>query len=139
MVSIYLSYLLNNNPIHVKASIDRFRDLIFIDDVIEGVIRCLDRSSSYNKVLNLGTGNKTRVEVLLNSLLNIFGKTSFEDWVRVEGNTLGDVFGCYADTSVLRECLSCSPERSIEEGISRMYDWALETKELWTGLGARIT
>ena len=42
MLSIYIAYILKNEPVIVKGSLDRFRDFVFIDDVIASIIKTID-------------------------------------------------------------------------------------------------
>ena len=57
----------------VKGSLGRFRDLINIDDVVQGWDQCL-HSRAYNQVFNLGTGKKTTFETLIRALATVMGK-----------------------------------------------------------------
>ncbi|MGE5832790.1 MAG: NAD-dependent epimerase/dehydratase family protein, partial [Methanomicrobiales archaeon] len=73
MVSIFLAYLLEGKPIHVKGSGDRFRDFVYIDDVVEAWIRALDQPATYGKVYNLATGVRTLVRELVREEIRAFG------------------------------------------------------------------
>jgi UDP-glucose 4-epimerase len=131
MVSIYLYYLIKNSPIPVKGSLSRFRDFIFIDDVIHAFIRSENKSETMNTIINLGTGFKTDVNQLLNILLKIFRKEPFDKWVTVSGNTQGDVKGLVGDIGMLKRCLNWTPEYDLERGLEEMKKWLIETKDQW--------
>ena len=61
MVSIYLSSLIKKNKIIVKGSTSRFRDLIYIDDVVDIWIEGIKNKKMKNKKkINLGTGKNKR-------------------------------------------------------------------------------
>ena len=66
MLSIFLAYALENNEILVKGDLNRFRDFIYIDDVVKYWVNCVENSNTDNKIYNLGSGKKTTVEYLLN-------------------------------------------------------------------------
>jgi UDP-glucose 4-epimerase len=131
MVSIYLSYLLENKPVLVKGSLGRFRDFIYIDDVLEAFISCENDERSYGEIFNLGTGIKTTVQDLLTLMLKLYDKKDFYKWVNVEGNTLGDITGCIADISKLKKLTRWSPKYDLEYGIKKMKAWLEETAEIW--------
>lgn len=131
IVSIYISFLMKNQPVHVKGSLDRFRDLIFIDDVVDVLVQAESSVATYNQVFNLGTGKKTTVEEILSALLNSFDKDDFNRWVRVEGSTPGDIKGCVADISKLHKCLAWTPKVGIIDGVKKMKSWADETADWW--------
>ncbi|MGE0268316.1 MAG: NAD-dependent epimerase/dehydratase family protein [Candidatus Omnitrophota bacterium] len=131
MVSIYMSYLLNNQPVHVKGSLDRFRDFIFVDDVVEAFIKSEKEPATFGGVYNLGTGIKTTVEELLQSMLKVYGKDDFAKWVYSEGFTAGDIKGCVADINAIKKVLDWQPRYTVTRGIQEMKVWVDETIDLW--------
>ena len=131
IVSIYISYLMKNRPIVVKGALNRFRDLTYIDDLTDVLIKCEDCKQTFNHIFNVGAGIKTTVEDLLRAILKVFDKNNFDKWVKVEGNTPGDIMGCTADVSKLTRALQWKPHCSIEEGLAKMKLWLDETKDLW--------
>ena len=56
MISIYLSQFLNNKYVVVKGSKNRYRDFIFIDDVVKATINLLDSNKLKYQIFNLCTG-----------------------------------------------------------------------------------
>lgn len=131
IVSIYMSYIMQNRPIIVKGALTRFRDLTYIDDLIDVLIKIEDCDETFNEVFNVGTGFKTTVEELVNSILKAFGKKDFDNWVIVQGNTPGDIMGCIADIGKLKRTLGWEPSYGIEEGLGKMKQWLDDTKDLW--------
>ena len=131
IVSIYNSYLMKNKPIIVKGALNRFRDLTYIDDLTDLLIKCENCEDTFDQVLNVGTGIKTTVEDLLKAILKAFGKKDFEKWVKVEGNTPGDIMGCTANIVKLKRALNWEPQYRIEEGLLKMKLWLDETKDFW--------
>jgi UDP-glucose 4-epimerase len=121
MVSIYMAQLINQNTIYVKGAADRFRDFIYIDDVVESFIRCLNNEDSYNEVINIGTGIKTSVRELIKSLTLISNKKVS---VKYSGNTLGDIHGIFADNYKCKSLLRLNKFTSINEGLTKMWLWA---------------
>ena len=49
MLSIYLEQFINSSEVVVKGSQDRYRDFIYIDDVIEGFMRVLNNQNTLIK------------------------------------------------------------------------------------------
>lgn len=129
MASIYLSYLLNNSPIHVKGSLGRFRDFIYIDDILEAMTKSEDCKAAYGEVFNIGSSIKTTVKELLDIMLKVYGKEDFKKWVIVKGGTPGDTKGCVADISRLKKALGWKPKYSLQEGITNMKNF-LDKKTL---------
>ena len=73
LVGIFLNMLLNSNVVDVKGSLDRYRDLVFIDDVIYAWESVLF-SGARNLALNVGSGQKTTFLNLINLIAEILGK-----------------------------------------------------------------
>lgn len=117
MVSIYLSYLLANEPIVVKGSLERFRDFIYIDDVVDAWVRAISDRRTFNRVFNLCTGQKTTVGKLIQSMTAAF-ETSFDN-VRVSCGTAGDQSGLYGSRERLSSAIGWFPGVQVEEGIRR--------------------
>ena len=70
MVSIYLAQMLRNQKIIIKGIPTRFRDFIYIDDVVRVTDMIINNETSYGKLYNVGTGIKTTVEQVLNKMIN---------------------------------------------------------------------
>ncbi|WP_085784555.1 NAD-dependent epimerase/dehydratase family protein [Candidatus Nucleicultrix amoebiphila] len=120
MVSIYLSYALKNHTIPIKGSLTRFRDFIYIDDVVKVWMQAIHSSAVTNRILNLGTGEKTTVQNLMDQLKEIIPNLS---WTENE-NTPGDQFGVYADISSLKNLLGFSNFTPLSTGLRSFAEWA---------------
>ncbi len=82
----------------VKGSLDRFRDLIYIDDVVDITVETLNNPKFKNQIVNVGTGKKTTVREILELIRKL---SSIDKKIVVTGGTKGDQFGIYADISKL--------------------------------------
>lgn len=121
MVSIYLAQLLFSEKIVVKGSLDRFRDFIYIDDVVDATLNAVENKNTIGKIYNVGTGQKTTVQKLLDKLIEISG---IKKEIVLAGATPGDQQGIYADISLIKKDLGFSPKFSLDMGLARMIDWA---------------
>lgn len=117
MISIYMAYILGNKPVEIKGSLNRFRDLIYIDDVVEAWITSLNNPASYGKVYNLGTGVKTHVYELIENLLLAFGEDCKKYPVKKLDPTPGDQSGIYANIEKIKADLNWEPRISLKEGL----------------------
>jgi UDP-glucose 4-epimerase len=121
VVGIFMNMLRHQDTVQMKGRVDRFRDLISIDDVVQGWDRCL-YGSAHNRAFNLGTGQKTTYEQLIHSLATVMRKA---DRVRIEElpGTPGDMQGCIADISRIRSELGYAPAMSLTDGLRQMWGW----------------
>lgn len=121
MVSIFLAQMLNNSHIHVKGSKERFRDFVYIDDVVDAFQRCLVFKETRGEVINIATGIRTSIDELVRKLIsNQKNKIS----VDYSGKTMGDINGIYADISKMKSLLGINKLVSLDKGLSSLIDWA---------------
>lgn len=124
MVSIFLAQALETGRIEVKGSIERFRDFIYIDDVVEAWFRATTYSNINNIVLNVGTGAKTTVNELLCKIKMLVPGTKYF----IQGATPGDQSGIFADTSELKKSLNLNSFRPLDSGLANFCEWAKQAK-----------
>ncbi len=113
MVSIYLAQALVSGRIEVKGGLERFRDFIFIDDVVEAWYRASTRREALNNSINIGTGIRTSVSQLLKSIHDLLpNSNSF-----ISGSTMGDQSGIYSNTDVMRKLLGFEATIRLDRGL----------------------
>jgi len=127
MVSIYLKQFFDDNfsKVEVKGNLNRFRDLIYIDDIVNITIETSRNCVFNNQILNIGTGKKTTVGDILELIKKYSGSTKE---IEITSGTPGDQFGIYADNSKLlslynRELIS------FDDGLKRMILWIKDNNE----------
>lgn len=121
MVSIFLAQLLKNDEVIVKGAADRFRDFIYIDDVVDATVGLLDRPQTHGGVFNIASGIKTTVGRLLEMLSREAG---VDKKIIFSGGTPGDQKGIYADISRAREAFGFECRWTLERGLAAMVSWA---------------
>jgi UDP-glucose 4-epimerase len=122
MVSIYLAHALNNRHIHVKGSSARFRDFIYIDDVVDAFLALEKARLGNSPVYNVGTGVRTTVVDLVSRILALL---PFEVSVQYEGSTPGDMFGITGDCAKIQQEIGWAARVPLDDGLRRMVTWAL--------------
>jgi UDP-glucose 4-epimerase len=117
MVSIYLSYLLENKPILVKGSLDRVRDFIYIEDVIDALLLVSNSRQGY-EVLNICTGIGTRISNLLEMLLLQFPEHQTQ--IEVVSGTLGDQFEVVGSPELIESKYGWNARVSLNKGLEKL-------------------
>lgn len=123
MVSIYLKQFLDAqfDKVVVKGDTHRFRDLIYIDDVVNITIESMMSEQYNNQMINVGTGYKTTVAEILR-LIKMYLKSDKE--IVVVDGTPGDQFGIYAENTLLKK-LYRQELTHFELGLNKMISWIL--------------
>lgn len=120
MVSIYLSFVLNGEDLLIKGPLDRFRDFVYIEDLVEAWMAAVNDPTTFGETYNLCRNERIEVKDLVETILKCYGNLEYP--IEVVGGTPGDQFGIFGDASKLRGDIGWSPDISLEEGISRMID-----------------
>jgi len=106
------------------------RDFTYIDDIVAGVIGCLDRppeGSLPARVLNIGNHRSERVSTLVRLLEKALGKQAI---VRDAPRPPADVEETFASIDAIAGLTGFAPRTSLEEGVPRFVTWF----KAWHGL-----
>jgi len=120
MVSIFLAQAMSTGRIEVKGSLERFRDMIYIEDVVEAWFRAATLETAKGCTLNIGTGMKTTVDSLVQGICNLVPGSSYF----INGETPGDQSGIYADITAFREILGIKKFTHLDVGLASFATWA---------------
>ena len=129
--------ILEGRPIEVFNHGKMQRDFTYVDDIVEGVIRVLDRpprarpefdamhpdpasSSAPYRLYNIGNHTPVDLMAYINVLERALGREAQKKLLPLQD---GDVVATYAKTDALQADIGFAPATSIEEGIRRFVDW----------------
>ena len=101
------------------------RDYTYIDDIVDGIVRSIDRPHKY-EIFNLGKGSGTALKDFIELVEKHTGRRAI---VKVMPDQPGDVPYTCADVSKARRMLAYAPKVSFEEGIRRTAQWYSEAYE----------
>ncbi|RPG89395.1 MAG: NAD-dependent epimerase [Candidatus Puniceispirillum sp. TMED245] len=127
------------DAIDVYNSGQMARDFTYIDDIVEGVIRVLDKVAEPNpdfdplqpdpqtskapfRVFNIGNGNPTPLMDYIGALEAALGITAKKNMMPMQP---GDVPATSADTSELRKWVGFAPDTDVRDGVKRFAEWYL--------------
>jgi UDP-glucose 4-epimerase len=120
MINIFLNMAKKEPKIVVKGSLKRFRDFVFINDVIRAWILVVEDKKHFNEIYNVGSGKKTSIKELLNQIsLTIKKKLTVEE----QQGTPGDFMGCVADIKKIKRDLGFKPLINLSKGLKIFNKW----------------
>ena len=70
MINIFLNMAKKDPKIIVKGSLNRFRDFVFIDDIIRAWVLIVEDKKHSNEIYNVGSGQKTTINELLKKIFS---------------------------------------------------------------------
>ena len=119
------------------------RDFTYIDDIVEGVARVLDKPAASNpewngkhpdsgsskapwRIFNIGNNNPVDLMDYIEALENALGKKAEKIFLPIQP---GDVPDTYADVNDLVKQFNYKPSTTVDEGIAQFTRWYLEYYE----------
>jgi UDP-glucuronate 4-epimerase len=110
-------------PIKVFNRGEMWRDFTYIDDIVDGVLRALDRpatGSPPHKLYNLGNHRSEKLTDFIAAIEQALRKKAV---MQLEPMQPGDVPATYADIETSRQDLGFSPTTPLSVGIPKFIDW----------------
>jgi UDP-glucuronate 4-epimerase len=134
---LFTRAIVEGRPIDVFNHGNMQRDFTFVDDIVEGVIRVLDRAAEPNagydalsadpatsnapyRVFNIGNNNPVQLLEFIACIEKALGRTATKNFLPLQD---GDVPATYANTDALSAWVGFVPATPIESGISRFVEW----------------
>ncbi len=106
-------------PIPVFGDGSMERDHTYIDDIIDGILRAIERCEGYH-IYNLGESRPVTLTDLIAALETTLGKRAVINRLPPQP---GDVERTYADISLARRDLGYQPATRLEDGLERFVAW----------------
>ncbi|TDP74637.1 UDP-glucuronate 4-epimerase [Roseateles toxinivorans] len=134
---LFTKAILDGQPINVFNHGQMKRDFTFVDDIVEGVIRVLDRPAEANpaytadqpdpatsnapyRVFNIGNNSPVPLPDFIGCIEDAIGKKAEKRLLPLQD---GDVPATYANTDALNDWVGFVPGTPIEVGIGRFVAW----------------
>ncbi|ERT06558.1 polysaccharide biosynthesis family protein [Lyngbya aestuarii BL J] len=130
-VFLFTKAILDGKPIKVFNYGKMQRDFTYIDDLVEGVVRVIDKIPQPNfqaesstkapyKIYNIGNNTPVELLRLIEVLENCLEKEAVKEMLPMQP---GDVPITYANVDALIQDVGFSPDTPIEVGIKRFVEW----------------
>ena len=119
---LFSKAMLAGEPIKLFNSGNLFRDFTYIDDIVEGIKRVIEKPTEdrANRVFNIGRGEK----MALGDFVRILSEElEVQPIIELAEMQPGDVYSTHADTTALQCYVDYSPQVSLREGIREFVRW----------------
>jgi UDP-glucuronate 4-epimerase len=123
---IFTRAIIAGEPIKVFNRGEMWRDFTYIDDIVAGVVRALDRpagGSPPHKIYNLGNHKSEKLTDYIAAIEQALQRKAI---VQLEPMQPGDVQSTYADIEASRRDLGFEPTTPIGVGVPKFVDWYKE-------------
>jgi UDP-glucuronate 4-epimerase len=137
---LFAKAILAGEPIKVFNYGKHRRDFTYIDDIVEGVVRCVDKIPPGNpqwsgidpdpgssrapwKIYNIGNSEPVELLHYIELMEKAFGKSTSKEMLPLQP---GDVEHTYADVEPLKSEIGYLPSVSIEQGLELFAQWYMD-------------
>ncbi len=134
---LFADAILNDRPINVFNHGKMSRDFTYIDDIVDGVVKVLDKpatpdagfdpmqpnpaiSSAPYRIYNIGNNAPVALMEFIETMEKALGKEAQKNFMQMQP---GDVESTYADTSALIEEFDYKPYTPLEKGVGEFVKW----------------
>ena len=134
---LFTKKILANEPIDVFNYGKHKRDFTYIDDIVEGVIRVIDKPATPNdnwsgnapdtatsmapyRLYNIGNNDPVDLMRYIEIIEKCLGREAEKNMLPLQP---GDVPDTFADVTDLVEQLDYKPATLVEDGVSRFIEW----------------
>ena len=131
---LFTKKILENKPIDIFNNGKMERDFTYIDDIIEGVTRVIEKPLNMNdtsspnngeikapyKIYNIGNSSPVNLMRFIESIEKELGIQAKKNFLPMQK---GDVLSTYADVSDLAMDYGYRPSTPVEEGIKKFVEW----------------
>ena len=141
---LFANAILKGRPIDVFNHGNMRRDFTYIDDIVEGVIRTMDKSATVDaaydplsadpassnvpyRVFNIGNNDPVQLLDFIGAIEKATGKPAEKRFLPMQD---GDVPATFADTRLLEDWVGFAPSTPIQDGVDRFIAWYREYYQL---------
>ena len=135
--SLFAGAIMRDEAINVFNEGKMQRDFTYIDDIVEGVVRVIDKVATPNeeydksspdpatsyapyRVYNIGNNEPVELMAFIETIENAVGKKAEKNMMGMQD---GDVVATFADIDALKEAVDFKPATPLKEGIGKFVDW----------------
>lgn len=130
---LFANAILSGKPIQVFNYGDMMRDFTYIDDIVEGILRVLDKPAEAEypdadgiaakapyRIFNIGNSQPEKLMNFIGEMESALGKEAVKEFLPMQA---GDVKATFADTSALEAWVGFKPATSLKQGVSHFVQW----------------
>ena len=134
---MFTKAILEKKPIDVFNNGNMVRDFTFVDDIVEGIVRVLDKQATADpefdalspipgtsnapyRVFNIGNNQPIPLMTYIKAIEDALGMEAKKNFLPMQP---GDVPATAADTVALREWVGFAPQTDVRDGVKRFVNW----------------
>jgi UDP-glucuronate 4-epimerase len=132
---LFTKAIFDGRPINVFGEGNMRRDFTYIDDIVAGIVACVDNppaddgtvkaggSISPHRIYNIGNSRSEDLGEMISLIEQACGRPATRNLLPMQP---GDVRDTFADISAIQRDLGYEPRTTIAEGVPRFVQWYRE-------------
>ena len=125
--AIFLSNILNNNPVNIYEDGQQLRDFVNIKDIVEANYLAMINDSANYQVFNVGSGSPITICNIADFLMKKLDVK--KDLKFISGKyRVGDVRNCIANIDKIKKMLNFEPKYDFYSGCDELINWVKNQK-----------
>ena len=129
---LFTKAIFDGRPINVFGEGNMRRDFTYIDDIVTGIVACVDNppaddgtvkaggSISPHRIYNIGNSQSEDLGQMISLIEQACGRPAARNLLPMQP---GDVRDTFADISAIQRDLGFEPRTTIAEGVPRFVEW----------------
>lgn len=123
LVGWFIRQAMEGKPIRIFGDGAQLRDYIYVDDIINAMLKCTESECAVGEVINVGSGESTKFSDMVKIVVSTVQSATMEfvpwpeNYEKVE---TGDIS---MDISKLEMITGWKPEVSLKEGVFKTYEF----------------
>jgi dTDP-glucose 4,6-dehydratase len=127
-IHIFITRALGNADIQIHGDGDQIRSWCYVDDIVDGILLCLDEQEAVGNVFNIG--NPKGTVTILGLAQKIADICESKSKIVFVSKTYADVELRIPDIEKAKKILRYMPKIDLDEGIKRTVDWYREALKI---------
>jgi UDP-glucose 4-epimerase len=120
LVPLFLDMIKRNETPIIFGDGDQTRDFIYVMDIVDFLVKCIDRKSE-KKLFHLANGK----QISINEVYSVMKKvTGFDKDAGKVAGIKGEVRDIVLDIRLARDELGWNPSTDLEDGLRKTWEWA---------------
>jgi len=120
VIRIFIEQSLKGEPLTVYGDGTQTRDFIYVEDVVDAVMRSIEHGKITNEVMNVASGKPIKIEDLAKTVMELAGK-KLE--IKYLSEKKGDIKHSYACIEKALKLIDFKTKTSLKEGLKKTIDF----------------
>ena len=129
--ALFIDRILKGEEVEIHGDGKQTRTFIYIDDVVDAIIKSIQSSKANNQIINIGTSEEISIIDLARLIAEISSKKLKIKKITYNsftGKTYEDVRRRVPNLAKAKDLLGWEPKISLREGLEKTIDWHLQNK-----------